>query len=98
MKYTDGTNTVEAVEYRYDRDDMLNLQRIGFYPVITDLRNPFRPRLRISKNQYIGIGGYVVRTPKGKFEGYERAEFLDKFKPITDEKDQKAAENKLKTS
>lgn len=79
MIYTDGTNTVEAVEYRADRDDMLNLQRIGFYPVITDLRNPFKPRLRISKNQYINRGDFVVKVADKKFIGCERSEFIKRY-------------------
>ena len=82
MKYTDGKNTVDAVQYQGDRDDMLNLQHIGFAPLITDLREPFNPKLRIGKNSYIQRGDFVVKTSKGKFTGVKQSEFLAQYKPV----------------
>lgn len=85
MKYTDGINTVDAVQYQGIREDMLNLQHIGFAPLITDLREPFNPKLRVGKNSYIERGDYVVRTPNGKFIGVKQSEFLEKYQPEAEE-------------
>lgn len=87
MKYTDGIRTVEAVQFRGDRDDTINLQRIGFYPLIVDIRDTFNPKLRVSINHYISKGGYVVKNEKGKYIGYEQSDFLDMFKPVESKSD-----------